>query len=57
MKEAGCQLVATGIESANEEVLRKNFKYQDPNQVMQGVKNLKNLNIPIQAYFVLGLPG
>jgi len=57
MKEAGCQLVATGIESANEQVLRQNFKYQDPNQVMQGVKNLKKVNIPIQAYFVLGLPG
>ncbi|UCC21001.1 MAG: B12-binding domain-containing radical SAM protein [Promethearchaeota archaeon] len=57
LKEAGCQLVATGIESANEIVLKTNFKYQDPEQVRQGIINLKEQNIAIQAYFVLGLPG
>ncbi|MFX0042692.1 MAG: B12-binding domain-containing radical SAM protein [Candidatus Hodarchaeota archaeon] len=57
LKKAGCQLVATGIESASKTVLRKNFKFQDPNHVYQGVSNLKEFNIPIQAYFVLGLPG
>ena len=57
LKEAGCQLVATGIESASKTVLRKNFKFQDPIDVYQGVSNLKEYGIPIQAYFVLGLPG
>lgn len=57
IKEAGCQLVATGIESASKEVLRKNFKYQDPNHVKKGIEHLKKYDIPIQAYFVLGLPG
>jgi radical SAM superfamily enzyme YgiQ (UPF0313 family) len=57
LKEAGCQLVATGIESANETVLRTNFKYQDPEKVREGVLNLKKFDISIQAYFVLGLPG
>ncbi|MFX1600816.1 MAG: B12-binding domain-containing radical SAM protein [Promethearchaeota archaeon] len=57
LKEAGCQLVATGIESANETVLKTNFKYQDPEQVKKGIINLKEYNIAIQAYFVLGLPG
>lgn len=57
LKEAGCQLVATGIESASKTVLRKNFKFQDPINVYQGVSNLKEYSIPIQAYFVLGLPG
>ncbi|MFX0003140.1 MAG: B12-binding domain-containing radical SAM protein [Candidatus Hodarchaeota archaeon] len=57
LKEAGCRLVATGIESANTKVLKKNFKYQDPEQVRNGVINLKKNNIAIQAYFVLGLPG
>jgi radical SAM superfamily enzyme YgiQ (UPF0313 family) len=57
LKEAGCQLVATGIESANEAVLRTNFKYQDPEKVRKGVINLKKFDIAIQAYFVLGLPG
>ena len=57
LKKAGCRLIATGIESASIEVLQKNFKYQSPDQVKKGVKNLKKFNIPIQAYFVLGLPG
>jgi len=57
LKNAGCKLVATGIESANVEVLRKNFKFQDPEQVLRGISYLKEENIPIQAYFVLGLPG
>jgi radical SAM superfamily enzyme YgiQ (UPF0313 family) len=57
LKEAGCRLVATGIESASIKVLEKNLKYQDPKQVLNGIKHLKAVNIPIQAYFVLGLPG
>ncbi len=57
LREAGCQLIATGVESANLDVLRKNFKYQEPKRVMEGILNLKKYKIPIQAYFVLGLPG
>jgi magnesium-protoporphyrin IX monomethyl ester (oxidative) cyclase len=57
LKKAGCQLIATGIESASLEVLRNNMKYQTPKHVITGIKNLKNEKIPIQAYFVLGLPG
>ena len=33
------------------------MKYQDPKQVLTGISHLKSVNIPIQAYFVLGLPG
>ena len=57
LKKAGCRLVATGIESANEIVLKKNFKFQDPERVRNGIINLKKNKIPIQGYFVLGLPG
>ena len=57
LKKAGCRLIATGIESASIEVLQKNFKYQDPDLVKNGLTNLKKFNIPVQAYFVLGLPG
>jgi len=57
LKKAGCRLIATGIESASIEVLQKNFKYQDPDLVKNGLINLKKFNIPVQAYFVLGLPG
>ena len=57
LKEAGCRLIATGIESASIKVLEKNLKYQDPKQVEIGIRHLKAVKIPIQAYFVLGLPG
>jgi len=57
LKTAGCELIATGIESASIEVLRKNLKYQNPKDVIEGINNLKKYQIPIQAYFVLGLPG
>ena len=57
LKEAGCKLIATGIESASLKVLEKNLKYQDPKRVISGLKHLKTVNIPVQAYFVLGLPG
>ncbi|MBY9014952.1 MAG: B12-binding domain-containing radical SAM protein [Candidatus Lokiarchaeota archaeon] len=57
LKEAGCKLIATGIESASLKVLKNNMKYQDPNQVITGINHLKAVNIPVQAYFVLGLPG
>jgi len=57
LKKAGCCLVATGIESASPEVLTKNFKYQNPEEVMIGLNFLKQVEIPVQAYFVLGLPG
>ncbi len=57
LKEAGCKLIATGIESASLKVLKNNLKYQDPKRVVSGINHLKAVNIPIQAYFVLGLPG
>jgi len=57
LKDAGCKVIATGIESASRKILRKNFKYQDPQQVKKGIENLKKFKIPVQAYFVLGLPG
>ena len=57
LKSAGCMLIATGIESASIDVLSKNFKFQEPEKVKDGIKHLKRYKIPIQAYFVLGLPG
>lgn len=56
LKQAGCRLVATGIESASPEVLKQNFKDQNPDDVLQGLRYLKQVAIPVQAYFVLGLP-
>ena len=57
LKEAGCQLIATGIESASLEVLEQNLKYQNPKRVKEGIEHLKSVGIPVQLYFVFGLPG
>ena len=57
MKQAGCKVTATGIESADPSVLKRNFKYQDPEKVANGIRFLKAAGIKIQAYFVIGLPG
>ncbi|MBD3212137.1 MAG: radical SAM protein [Candidatus Lokiarchaeota archaeon] len=57
LQKSGCKVIATGIESASKKVLKKNFKYQDPHKVKKGLELLKKCNIPVQAYFVLGLPG
>lgn len=57
LKKANCKIVATGVESASEEVLKINFKFQDPSKVAKGIKIFKEAGIAVQAYFVLGLPG
>lgn len=57
MKKAGCVVAATGVESADETVLKLNFKYQDPEKVKRGIGFLKDARIGVQAYFVIGLPG
>ncbi len=57
LKKAGCKLIATGIESASKTVLEMNLKKQDPQKVKKGIILLKKHELPIQAYFVVGLPG
>ncbi|MHA1585272.1 MAG: B12-binding domain-containing radical SAM protein [Promethearchaeota archaeon] len=57
LKKANCKLVATGIESASSDVLKKNFKFQNPEKVAQGISRLKKEGVGIQAYFMIGLPG
>lgn len=54
---ANCKLVATGVESASPDVLRRNFKFQNPENVARGIGRLKRAGIAVQAYFVIGLPG
>ena len=57
MEKAGCVVAATGVESADETVLKQNFKYQDPEKVKRGILFLKEAGIRVQTYFVIGLPG
>ncbi|WP_371806214.1 radical SAM protein [Candidatus Lokiarchaeum ossiferum] len=57
VRQSNGKLIATGIESASPEVLRTNFKFQNPDKVAEGIHIMKNAGIAIQAYFVIGLPG
>jgi len=57
MKESNCRVVATGIESASDIVLKTNFKFQNIEAVRKGIINIKKAGVAVQAYFVIGLPG
>jgi radical SAM superfamily enzyme YgiQ (UPF0313 family) len=57
LEQANCQCAATGIESADEGILKTAGKFQTPEKVMAGLHVLKAEGIPVQAYFVVGLPG
>ncbi len=57
MKDARCAGVATGIETANEQLLRANGKVQRISEVRQGLQAAIDADLTVQAYFVLGLPG
>lgn len=57
MKKAGCMLVSLGIESFDEEVLRKNRKYMDRAAIKRAIEIFKNNGILTYGYFILGLEG
>ncbi len=57
MKAAGCYNVAVGVESANNEVLRKMNKQTTIEKVTEGVKIFKNAGIEVLCQFVIGSQG
>lgn len=57
MKEAGCYAVGLGIESGNQEILKKNQKNLDLKIVPGVLKNLRKVGIESYGFFILGLPG
>lgn len=56
MRKAGCYNVAIGIESANNEILKKMGKETTIEKVTEGIKMLKNAGIEIMSQFVMGSP-
>lgn len=54
MKEAGCIAVSVGIESANNEVLKKMGKKETLEEIIRGCQNLFQAGIPISATFMIG---
>ncbi len=57
LKRAGCVIIATGVESGDPKVLKRANKFQDLTKVKAGISAVKSVGIPVQAYFILGLPG
>jgi radical SAM superfamily enzyme YgiQ (UPF0313 family) len=57
MKEAGCQAVSFGIESANPEILKTIKKGITIDQVIAAVNACNEAGVKPHASFILGLPG
>ncbi|MBN1934416.1 MAG: radical SAM protein [Anaerolineae bacterium] len=57
MAQAGCWMIAWGIESGSPEILRRARKGIDPERVMQSLRWSKAAGIRNYGYFMLGLPG
>ena len=57
MYKAGCRQIHYGIESGNEEVLRRTSKHIDLKQVRDAVAWTEHAGIRSKGYFILGLPG
>jgi radical SAM superfamily enzyme YgiQ (UPF0313 family) len=57
MYKAGCRQIHYGIESGNEEVLRRTAKHIDLQQVRDAVAWTEQAGIRSKGYFILGLPG
>jgi anaerobic magnesium-protoporphyrin IX monomethyl ester cyclase len=57
MKQAGCYNVSIGIESANNEILKRIGKGTTIEKVTEGIKMLKDAGIEIMSQYVIGNPG
>ena len=57
MYQAGCRQVHYGIESGNDEVLKRTAKHIRLDQVRDAVKWTADAGIHSKGYFILGLPG
>ena len=58
MHRAGLRILAYGVESANEEVLKKaNRRFKNWDKMKENIEAAKNLGIETRAYFILALPG
>ena len=57
MARAGCWLVSWGIESGNEEILRRAAKGADPMKAHRALRWAREAGIRNWGYFIIGLPG
>lgn len=57
MKKAGCYSVSIGIESANDEVLKKMKKHTTREKIYQGIQILRQAGLDVTGQFMIGNPG
>lgn len=57
MSKAGCQLISYGIESGDEEILRKSKKQITLKQAEDAIRWTREAGILSFGYFIIGLPG
>jgi len=57
MKKHGCNFIAYGIESGNDEILSKMGKNTTKETVRKAIKATNKAGIPIRGYFMIGLWG
>lgn len=57
MKDAGCRLVAFGVESGSDEVLRACRKGTDAARAERTLADCRAVGLPSLTYWVFGLPG
>ncbi|MFC2167257.1 B12-binding domain-containing radical SAM protein, partial [Acidobacteriota bacterium] len=57
MSKAGCQLISYGIESGDEEILKKSKKQISLNQAEEAIRWTREAGILSFGYFIIGLPG
>jgi anaerobic magnesium-protoporphyrin IX monomethyl ester cyclase len=57
MKRAGCYRVAIGIESPNEEILKRAKKLETLEQIEKAVYDANKAGLEVRGCFVVGLPG
>jgi anaerobic magnesium-protoporphyrin IX monomethyl ester cyclase len=57
MAKAGCRLISWGIESGNEQILKKARKGANPDKAKLALTWAKKAGIMNWGYFIIGLPG
>jgi len=57
MKAAGCHTVSVGIESGDEEILKKYSKPISAAEVREKIELIKKYGLRVLGYFIIGLPG
>ncbi|MBS3134096.1 radical SAM protein [Candidatus Woesearchaeota archaeon] len=57
MRNAGCDIISLGLESGNNEVLKKMEKFMTTDIQKKGVEMCHKAGIKVKGFFIIGLPG